>query len=78
MFEKYWSEFSLILAIDVILDSHSKLQFVDWSYKKLYENDSNKFQRVKDNLFSFYDEYTNSAKTSKTSSCSSSLVVSSD
>ena len=51
-FEKYWSEFSLILAIVVILDSHYKLQFVDWSYKKFYENDSYEFQRVKDNLFS--------------------------
>ena len=74
-FEKYWSEFSLILAIAVILDPRYKLQFVDWSYKKFYGNDSYEFQRVKDNLFSLYDEYTDAAKTSKTSSCSSSSVV---
>ena len=75
-FEKYWSEFSLILAIAMILDPRYKLQFVDWSYKKLYRNDSYEFERVKDNLFSLYDEYTDAAKTSKTSSCSSSSVVS--
>ena len=75
-FEKYWSEFSLILAIAVILDPRYKLQFVDWSYKKLYGNDSYEFQRVKDTLFSLYDEYTDAAKTSKTSSCSSSSIVS--
>ena len=75
-FEKYWSEFSLILAIAVILDPRYKLQFVDWSYKKLYGNDSYEFQRVKDTLFSLYDEYTDAAKTSKTSSYSSSSIVS--
>ena len=75
-FEKYWFEFSLILAIAVILDPRYKLQFVDWSYKKLYRNDSYEFERVKDNLFSLYDEYTDAAKTSKTSSCSSSSIVS--
>ena len=66
----------MILAIAVILDPRYKLQFMDWSYKKFYGNDSYEFQRVKDNLFSFYDEYIDAAKTFKTSNCSSSSVVS--
>ena len=52
MFEKYWSECSLILAITVVLDPRYKLQFVDWSYKKFYGNDSNKFQTVHINFAS--------------------------
>ena len=32
-FEKYWSSFSLTLAIAVILDPRYKIDFVEWSYK---------------------------------------------
>ncbi|OMO79155.1 hypothetical protein COLO4_24531 [Corchorus olitorius] len=32
-FEKYWSDFSLILAIAVTLDPRYKLQFVEYSYQ---------------------------------------------
>ncbi|XVE57912.1 hypothetical protein DITRI_Ditri04bG0127900 [Diplodiscus trichospermus] len=62
-FDKYWSEFSLILtiavilAIAVILDPRYKLQFVNWSYKKLYGNDSTNFKLVKDSLNALYNEY---------------------
>ncbi|XP_021834815.1 zinc finger BED domain-containing protein RICESLEEPER 3-like [Prunus avium] len=31
-FEKYWSEYSLILAIAIILDPRYKLHFVEWAY----------------------------------------------
>ena len=34
-FEKYWSEFNVVLAIAVILDPRFKLQFVDFCYQKL-------------------------------------------
>ena len=34
-FTKYWSEFSLILAIAVVLDPCFKMQFVEFSYMKL-------------------------------------------
>lgn len=57
-FEKYWSEFSLILAIAVVVDPRYKLQFVDWCYKKIYGfSNSVEFLRVKDKLFSIFDEY---------------------
>ena len=57
-FEKYWSEFSLILAIAVVVDPRYKLQFVDWCYKKIYGvGNSVQFLHVKDKLFSIFDEY---------------------
>ncbi|XP_031375360.1 zinc finger BED domain-containing protein RICESLEEPER 2-like [Punica granatum] len=54
-FEKYWYEFSVILSIAVILDPRYKLEFVDWSYRKLYGSQSSEFQTVRDKLFSFYE-----------------------
>ncbi|KAK6263652.1 hypothetical protein SCA6_019086, partial [Theobroma cacao] len=56
-FVKYWSDFSLILAIAVILDPRYKIHFVEWSYGKLYGNDSTQFKNVRDWLFSLYNEY---------------------
>ena len=57
-FEKYWSEFSLILAIAMVVDPRYKLQFVDWCYKKIYGvGNSVQFLHVKDKLFSTFDEY---------------------
>ncbi|XP_019173402.1 PREDICTED: zinc finger BED domain-containing protein RICESLEEPER 1-like [Ipomoea nil] len=58
-FEKYWSAFSLILAVAVILDPRYKINFVDWSYKQLYGHDSMEFKKVKESLFSLYNEYAN-------------------
>lgn len=56
-FEKYWSEFSMILAIAVILDPRYKIQFVDWSYKKIYGDNSPQFGKVREKLFALYNEY---------------------
>ncbi|XVF81302.1 hypothetical protein PTKIN_Ptkin15bG0144500 [Pterospermum kingtungense] len=67
-FEKYWSEFSLVLAIAVILDPRYKLQFVDWAYKKLYGDNSKEFEKVKNTLYYLYDEYASKP------SCSSSAT----
>ncbi|XP_031371469.1 zinc finger BED domain-containing protein RICESLEEPER 2-like isoform X1 [Punica granatum] len=66
-FEKYWSEFSVILSIAVILDPRYKLEFVDWSYRKLYGSQSSEFQTVRDKLFSLYEEYTTHQKVNRTS-----------
>ncbi|WOK99873.1 hypothetical protein Cni_G08585 [Canna indica] len=59
-FAKYWSEFSVILSIAVILDPRYKLQFVDWSYKKLYGSHSCEFEMVPNKLFALYEEYASS------------------
>ncbi|XP_042006268.1 zinc finger BED domain-containing protein RICESLEEPER 4-like [Salvia splendens] len=59
-FEKYWSDFSMILTIAVVFDPRYKLQFVDFFYKKLYGPDSLQFELVKGKLFALFDEYSNS------------------
>ena len=83
--KKKWSRWCVIslrsiglnLAIVVILNSSYKLQFLDWSYKKFYGNDSKKVQKkIKDSLFSFYNEYANTFNAAKVFICSSSSVVS--
>jgi len=58
-FEKYWSEFSIVLlAIAVILDPRFKLHFIDFCYKKLYgESSSREFLLVRAKLFSLFMEY---------------------
>ncbi|EOY09496.1 Ac-like transposase THELMA13 [Theobroma cacao] len=56
-FKKYWSQFSLILTIAVIFDPRYKIQFMEWSYTKLYGSNSAEFKKVKDHLFALYDEY---------------------
>ncbi|XP_057522505.1 zinc finger BED domain-containing protein RICESLEEPER 2-like [Amaranthus tricolor] len=35
-FGKYWSDFSIIMAVAVVLDLRFKLQFVQWSFKNVY------------------------------------------
>ncbi|CAN6712716.1 unnamed protein product [Malus baccata var. baccata] len=56
-FEKYWSEYSLILAIAVILDPRYKLQFVEWGYDKLYGKESRELKDVSDTLFALFGYY---------------------
>ena len=56
-FEKYWSEYSLILAIAVILDPRYKIQFVEWAYTKLHGKDSYEFKHVHDTLITLFDVY---------------------
>ncbi|XP_061357916.1 zinc finger BED domain-containing protein RICESLEEPER 2-like [Gastrolobium bilobum] len=59
-FDKYWSEFSMILAIAVILDPRYKMSFVEWCYNKLYGDDGvNESTKVKDKLVSLFNEYAN-------------------
>ncbi|XP_050386220.1 zinc finger BED domain-containing protein DAYSLEEPER-like [Argentina anserina] len=35
-FKKYWSNYSLILGIAVVMDPRFKMEFVEWAYEKLY------------------------------------------
>ena len=56
-FEKYWSEFSATLAITIMLDPCYKLNAIDFSYKKIYGEDSLEFFHVKKKLESLFEEY---------------------
>ncbi|KAI0510486.1 hypothetical protein KFK09_011088 [Dendrobium nobile] len=57
-FEKYWHDFSVILAIAVILDPRYKFAFVEWCYKRLYVGDYVfEVKKVKDSLFSLFSNY---------------------
>ena len=58
-FEKYWKEFSLILAIALALDPCYKLNFVDYAYANVYgERGSSQFLSVKNGLEALFAEYT--------------------
>jgi len=62
-FEKYWSEFSTIMAIATVLDPRYKYQFAEWAYKRVYgDGYSIELSLLKNKLFALYDEYTKSFK----------------
>jgi len=68
-FEKYWSEFSTIMAIATILDPRYKYQFAEWAYKRVYgDGYSIELSLLKNKLFALYDEYIKSFKGSSPSS----------
>ena len=50
-FEKYWSKFSIVLAIVVVLDPRYKLCLIKYYYMKIYRVDSKEYDNVnkKDN-----------------------------
>ena len=56
-FEKYWSEYNVLLAIACILDPRYKMQFVEFCYHGLYGHNSTELKNVKDKLFSLFNEY---------------------
>ncbi|XP_042969171.1 zinc finger BED domain-containing protein RICESLEEPER 1-like [Carya illinoinensis] len=60
-FEKYWSEFNVLLAIAVILDPRYKLHFVDFSYTKLYGDCSIEYMNVRSKMSSLFMEYSSSS-----------------
>ena len=63
-FEKYWSEFNVVLAIAVILDPRFKLQFVNFCYKKLYGvGGSYEYLKVREKLFVLFGEYVSNVPT---------------
>jgi hypothetical protein len=45
-FEKYWSEFSLVLAIAVVLDPRYKLRLVNYYYTKIYGAESQEYENM--------------------------------
>ena len=63
-FEKYWLDFNVLLAIVVSLDSHHKLQFVDFCYRMLYGyNGSPTYLNVSEKLFALFLEHASNALT---------------
>ncbi|XP_042952169.1 zinc finger BED domain-containing protein RICESLEEPER 2-like [Carya illinoinensis] len=60
-FEKYWSEFNVLLAIAVILDPRYKLHFVDFSYTKLYGDCSIEYMNVRSKVSSLFMEFSSSS-----------------
>ncbi|KAK4593439.1 hypothetical protein RGQ29_017518 [Quercus rubra] len=68
-FEKYWIEFSVVLAIAVVLDPRYKLPFIDWCYQKLYGHASSlQYLKVREKLFALFGEYVSNVPTPSTSS----------
>jgi hypothetical protein len=63
-FEKYWSKFSVVLAIAIILDPRFKLNFVNFIYMRLYGiSKSREYLHVREKLFFLFTEYNGSSST---------------
>ncbi|XP_026458792.1 zinc finger BED domain-containing protein DAYSLEEPER-like [Papaver somniferum] len=71
-FDSYWKELSPILAMAVVLDPRSKMNFVKFTYSKLYlevrelEREVNK---VRSNMTSLFNEYYTLSSTRASNSC---------
>ncbi|XP_054806276.1 zinc finger BED domain-containing protein RICESLEEPER 2-like [Prosopis cineraria] len=60
--DKYWGNvdnLNMMIFIAVVLDPRYKLKFVEWSLKKLYDEDMAEYftRQVKELLFKMYDRY---------------------
>ncbi|XP_059435370.1 zinc finger BED domain-containing protein RICESLEEPER 2-like [Corylus avellana] len=68
-FEKYWLEFSEVLAVAVILDPRYKLHLVNYYYTKIYRvMNSTQYMNVHDKLKNLFMEYSASSIPSNSSS----------
>nr|XP_043625688.1 zinc finger BED domain-containing protein RICESLEEPER 2-like [Erigeron canadensis] len=56
-FKKYWSDFSLTLAIAVVFDPRYKLHFIEWGYTKIYGELNCQYSEVDLLLSSTFAEY---------------------
>ncbi|KAL8114505.1 hypothetical protein AgCh_021385 [Apium graveolens] len=56
-FDKYWSDYSLILAIAVVFDPRYKTQFVEFCYKMLYGDECHQISKIYDTLYALFDLY---------------------
>lgn len=64
-FDKYWKEYSPLLAIAVVFDPRYKLHFVEFSYRKLYGSDGMlEAAKFKSKLFSIFESYKSSSGSS--------------
>ncbi|XP_072951776.1 zinc finger BED domain-containing protein RICESLEEPER 1-like [Typha angustifolia] len=77
-FEKYWKQYSIILAIAIILDPRFKIHFVEFSYNKLYGS-SYEMIKIREKLFALFDYYVqNTSKVSNVTSSATLCKVSND
>lgn len=58
-FEKYWHDYTIILAFGAILDPSKKLDFVQCLYEEVDPFYVEKVNKIKTNLYRLYDEYVN-------------------
>jgi hypothetical protein len=65
-FEKYWSKFSVVLAIVVVLDPHYKLRLIKYYYTKIYGVYSKEYDNVQKKLTKLFMEYSASTTSSST------------
>ncbi|URE42817.1 hypothetical protein MUK42_25969 [Musa troglodytarum] len=57
-FDKYWKDCSLVLAISVVMDPRFKMKLVEFSFAKLYGEDSGRYIKVvNDSIHELYLEY---------------------
>ncbi|XP_042438730.1 zinc finger BED domain-containing protein RICESLEEPER 2-like [Zingiber officinale] len=58
-FDKYWKDCSLVLSIAVVMDPRFKLKLVEFSFSKIYGEDSARYLKVvNDSIHELYHEYT--------------------
>ncbi|KAK2660000.1 hypothetical protein Ddye_006533 [Dipteronia dyeriana] len=70
-YHKYWGQFSVILAIALILDPRYKMMFVEFAYKKVYGIDSPELDIVRSKLLSLFNEYTFTSMSTRESNSTS-------
>ncbi|KAJ4755763.1 Zinc finger BED domain-containing protein RICESLEEPER 2 [Rhynchospora pubera] len=57
-FDKYWKDCNLVLAIAVVMDPRFKLKLVEFSFSKIYGEDSSRYLKaVSDGIHELYQEY---------------------
>ncbi|CAH1433066.1 unnamed protein product [Lactuca virosa] len=62
-FEKYWDEFSTIMAVAGVLDPRYKFQIVEWGYEKAYgETYKSELAIIKQKLILLFNEYLDESK----------------
>jgi hypothetical protein len=56
--DKYWRECSLVLAIAVVMDPRFKMKLVEFSFTKIYADDSHEYVKiVDDGVHELFNEY---------------------
>uniref|UniRef100_A0A803N0I7 hAT-like transposase RNase-H fold domain-containing protein n=1 Tax=Chenopodium quinoa TaxID=63459 RepID=A0A803N0I7_CHEQI len=64
-FAKYWTNFSIIMVVVVVLDPRFKYEFVEWAFKKVYGEieGTNELVKFKERLDYLYGAYVTEAST---------------